>query len=129
MKGNGAWVDVRATCPYCAYVAGLVARDIRGQRFVLACLDCGETFVVEVAVQITQRVRALADVDAEEVLARLRKKKGGVPPSTPPKPAATPAAAVGARGGTPAVGGNRSSLKPPRRQPGFRYGPGAPGEP
>lgn len=137
MKGNGAWVDLRAKCPYCDYAAGLVARDIRGQRFVLECLDCRETFVVEVAVEVTHRVRALADVDVDEVLERLRKKNGTKPPDTPPK-LPPPAAAGGARAGTAAPGGSRSRsaaasgagrqpLKT-RRVQGHRYGPGARGE-
>jgi hypothetical protein len=130
VKGNGAWVDVRATCPYCDYATTITARDIRGQRFVLECLDCRETYVVEVACQVTHRTRALADVDPAEVLDRLAQKKNGGKP--PPRPA------VGARAATAAAGDNRSrsakagAERPPlkvRRQHGHRYGPGAAGDP
>jgi hypothetical protein len=130
VRGNGAWVDVSTKCPYCEYGTTLTARDIRGQRFVLECLDCRETYVVEVACQVTHRTRALADVDKDEVLDRLaHKKNGGKAPAPPSRPA------VGARAATAAAGDNRSrtvaadrpALKT-RRMQGHRYGPGARGE-
>lgn len=123
MKGNGAWVDVRATCPYCDYATSVLARDIRGQRFVLECLDCRETYVVEVACQVTHRARALADVDKNDVLDRLARKKNGVPSSAGPSPKPP----VVARYATVGAGGNRSPLKT-RRVQGHRYGPGARGD-
>lgn len=135
MKGNGAWVDVRATCPYCDYATTIAARDIRGQSFVLSCLDCRETYVVEVAVQVTHRTRALADVDANEVLDRLAERKGTAKPAPPSRAAVgdrgTPAAPAESRSAT-AGGTTRSPPKAPlkvRRQHGTRYGPGAPGDP
>lgn len=125
MKGNGAWIDVRATCPYCDYATSVLARDIRGQRFVLECLDCHETYVVEVACQVTHRTRGLADVDKNEVLDRLARKKTGAGTGAP---GPSPKAALAARGDAAAVGGNRSPPLKTRRVQGHRYGPDAPGD-
>lgn len=116
------FIDVRLLCPYCQYAATVNARDIRGQNFVLECLDCRETFVVEVAVHVTHRVRALADVDAEAVLKKLREKPANGTATSPPSKAA-----VGARA-TTATAGERPPLKA-RRVQGQRYGADAPGDP
>ena len=88
MRGlNGASLDLRVKCPYCDYASTVIARDIRGQKFVLSCLDCKETYVVEVAVQAAHVVRALADVDVDAVLKKLRAKKGNSEPKPPARPA------------------------------------------
>ena len=82
-----ASLDLRVKCPYCEYAATVIARDIRGQKFVLECLDCHETYVVEVAVSAAHTVRALADVDVETVLQRQRDKtKANNKPPTRPTP-------------------------------------------
>lgn len=124
MRGGPASLDLRVLCPYCEYAATVVARDIRGQKFVLECLDCRETYVVEVEVQATHRTRALVDVDPDAVNERLARKNGGADPPGP-----SPSTAARARGATAAPAGNRSSIakpgdKPPlktRRMQGTRY--------
>ena len=61
-------VDLRGKCPYCEYTWSIEVRDIRGELNALRCIDCKTAFVVDVSVELSHTVHALADIDRDDVL-------------------------------------------------------------
>lgn len=70
-RRSADYVDVRVACPYCEFKMSIEASSILGERHVLLCIDCRETFVVEISVDVTFKIRALAGVTSDAVLDRL----------------------------------------------------------
>ena len=74
-------VEKSVECPYCGYRNLTELRSLEGEDKVLQCHDgaCGEKFVVELDVRVDATVRALADVDRDDVHDRLEQASGIVP--------------------------------------------------
>lgn len=63
---TAAWHEIKLACPYCSRTATVLAHDIRGELRALRCVECGKPYLVEIFVQVTHAVRAVADQPSRE---------------------------------------------------------------